>query len=452
MPRRIAPLFARLGLLLVLGLGLAGTPAHATSGANDPVFAQSLQWGLERIGAPQAWAATRGSGVTIAVIDSGIDLTHEDLASKVVGGTACIGTGGDPAKCGGSAQDDNGHGTHVAGIAAALTDNRKGVAGVAPDAKLLAVRVLTNQCTATGCAAKGTSGDVAAGIRWATDHGADVINLSLGADTRPGVVECAFCEAVDYAWSKGVILVIAAGNDSLLPAGFRGEPAVVVTATTRTDARAPYSNASADRLQSARWPVAAPGGEGESDANDCATGGTPKGVLSTYWVQGHPNEYACLAGTSMAAPHVSGLLALLLAQGRSPQAAIDRMLATTTDLGEPGRDPAFGVGLIDAARAVGAGAATPPSSAVPSTNGTTATTGASTTGSPATDGSTSTSDDLVVLPPGSGQAAPLGARRDEDELPAGLVATAVILVLATATTTAAAAWRLRPQPAPRHLR
>ena len=444
MLRRLVPLFARLGLLLSVGLLALGGDARAASGANDPVFEQGLQWGVERIGAPEAWATSRGKGVTIAIIDSGIDQNHEDLAGKVVAQTSCLGTGGDAGKCAGSAQDDNGHGTHVAGIAAATTDNHKGVAGVAPDAKLLVVRVLSNDCTSSGCTATGTSGDVAAGIRWATDHGADVINLSLGGGTLQGALGgCAFCDAIEYAWSKGVISVIAAGNDALLPAGFGDEPAVVVTATTRSDARASYSNASSGFLNSARWPVSAPGGEGESDPNDCATGGSPKGILSTYWITGHQNEYACLAGTSMAAPHVSGVLALLLAQGRTPQAAVDRLLGTARDLGTAGRDPAFGMGIVDAAKAVGPAPTAPSTSAPGSTApGSTApaapTTAVPSTEAPTTSGTGAPIDTL----PSTEQAAPLTTPSD-DETPGALVAIAVALVLSTGAVTAAAAWRLR---------
>ncbi len=442
MSARASSLLARVGILAILTLSASG--AQAATGANDPVFTQGLQWGLEHIGAPQAWATSRGDGVTIAIIDSGIDLGHEDLAGKVVASTSCVGANGDARRCGGSAQDDNGHGTHVAGIAAATTDNHRGVAGVAPDAKLIAVRVLTNTCDGNGsCSASGTSGDVAAGIRWATDHGADIVNLSLGGGTLQGAFGCAFCDAIDYAWSKGVVSVIAAGNDSLLPAGFGDEPAVIVTATTRDDARASYSNASAGLLQGARWPVSAPGGEGESDPADCATGGKPQGVLSTYWITGHQNEYACLAGTSMAAPHVSGVVALLLAQGRPPQAAVDRLLGTARDLGSPGRDAAYGVGIVDAAKAVGPAPATTTTAAVSSTSssGAAPTSGAPTSADPGTAPPSSDTSAPVDTLPGTEQAAPLNP--SDDDPPAPLVAMAVLLVLGTGGTTAAAAWRLR---------
>jgi subtilisin family serine protease len=436
-----------MAVAIVVGLCLSGS-ASADTGANDTVFVQGLQWGLEHIDAPAAWTASRGAGVTIAIIDSGIDLQHEDLKDKVVAATACIGTQGDARKCTGSAQDDNGHGTHVAGIAAAVTDNHRGIAGVAPDAKLMVVRVLTNTCNAGSCSATGTSGDVGAGIRWATDHGADVINLSLGGGTLEQALGCTFCSAIDYAWSKGVVPVVAAGNDSLLPTGFGDEPAIVVTATTRDDTRASYSNSTQGLLQSARWPVAAPGGEGETDDHDCGTYGHPKGILSTFWEAGRTNQYACLAGTSMAAPHVSGVIALLLAQGRSPQNAVDRLLSTARDLGAPGRDAAFGVGLVDAARAVGA--TTPPSTSSTirsptSTHRTTTTTApASTTAS--TPPSTATDPTRPVgTAPDSQQAVQLRDDGDDgdDQPPGALVAVALGLVLSTGATAAGAAWRLR---------
>jgi subtilisin family serine protease len=436
---------SRLLLAVAATLLVSLAPAGAQTGAgdaDDPVYEQGLQWGLDTVEAPTAWNTAKGAGTTIAVVDSGIDLQHEDLAGKIVGNTSCIGAAGDPGRCKGSGQDDNGHGTHVAGIAAAVTNNGRGVAGVAPDAKLLAVRVLANDCTKSSCTASGTAGDVAAGIRWAADHGATVINLSLGGGSEVGVLSgCAFCEAINYAWERGAIAVIAAGNDSVLPASFGDEPAVIVTATTRDDGRASYSASSSGILRSARWPVAAPGGEGETSASDCATGGAPKGVLSTYWIAGHANEYACLAGTSMAAPFVSGALALLRSEGLSPQAAVDRLLATARDLGDPGRDAFYGAGRIDVAAAVG-----PPGSAASVTTAaspvTSATNGPSTVDASATSvPPTSTPAEPTASVPTEGEAQTFSARPiDRREPGEALVALAVALLVATAGGVAATAW------------
>ena len=430
------------GWVGVLGLG-ASQPVGAAD-VDDPVFEQGLQWGLDRINAPGAWDVSTGSGITIAVVDSGVDLQHEDLRDKVVAEVSCVGADGDPGRCRGSAQDDNGHGTHVAGIALATTDNGRGVAGVAPDADLMAVRVLSNSCDGGGgCQATGSAADVSAGIRWAADHGADVINLSLGGGAVQSALGCSFCEAIDYAWSKGAVPVVAAGNDAVLPAGFSDEPAVIVTATTRDDTRASYSSASSSVLRAARWPVAAPGGEAETADADCATGGTPQGVLSTYWVTGQRDRYACLAGTSMAAPHVSGALAVLLATGLSPQAAVDRLLASADDLGPAGRDDAYGVGRIDLAAATGPGAPA-------RTTSTTAPQGSSTTLPTTTtvDPGASTTAPVVTAPDPS-EAAPFstGTGPEEDAVPTWLVITAIAALLAAAGGTGATAWHLAEREA-----
>ncbi|MEX2292300.1 MAG: S8 family serine peptidase [Acidimicrobiales bacterium] len=447
-------------LALAVGLlSVAAAPASvdARVEVNDPVFTQGLQWALERIGAPDAWSRATGRGVTIAIVDSGVDLQHEDLRGKVVGAVSCIGSNGTASRCSGSAQDDNGHGTHVAGIALATTDNGLGVAGVAPNAKLLAVRVLANHCDGQRCTASGSQDDVSAGIRWAVDHGADIVNLSLGSDGVDQPLSCSLCSAIDYAWSKGVIAVLAAGNDATnqrsLPTSFASEPAVVVTATTRDDAQASYSNSSASTLHAARWPVAAPGGEAETKASDCGSEGTPKGVLSSYWVAGQPSQYACLAGTSMATPHVSGALAVLLSAGHTPQGAIDRLLATAKDLGPSGRDDSFGFGRIDLARA--AGATSTPSTTRPTLAPTTTTRPRGTTAPRPASTSTvpDTTSSLLPDPADDGEAprvslpeistaAPFKEGGADPAPPAPLVAGAIFAIVASALGTAATAWRL----------
>src|SRR4051812_6909523 len=320
-----------LALFAALGFGAAVPPAMATpSTPNDPAF--PVQWNLQMIGAPAAWQVATGQNTTIAIVDSGVDLGHEDLQAKIVDSVNCVGhpcQGG-----GGAANDNNGHGTHVAGIAAAATDNGLGVAGVAPDAKLLIVKALDQQCDFTGsCSASGTASDVAAAIHYAADNGAVAINLSLGRATQ-SIVGPAFQDALDYAWSKGSVPVLAAGNDFLLPSGSANH-AIVVGALDRDGSRSAYSN-----IGTTAWSISAPGGALDGDtANSCAQ--APQTVLSTY-----PGSYACLAGTSMAAPHVAGAVAVLRSLGLTPQQTVDRLLATARPAGA-----GTGAGALDLAAA-----------------------------------------------------------------------------------------------------
>ena len=340
--RRLAALV--LGALVLVA---PSTGPAAASASADPGSPQ--QWGLARIGAERAWAAGRGEGAVIAVVDSGVDVNHEDLRDRIVGQVSCVGSGGDPARCRGSAQDDDGHGTHVAGIAVATGDNGVGVSGVAPRASLLAVRVLAHDCSSGTCTARGSGADVAAGIRWAARNGADVINLSLG-ETVSTTFGPDFGGAVDEAWSRGAVVVVAAGNDFALSPLANTSPAIVVSATTRDDVRASYSNGSSNAIGNAGFGMAAPGGEVGDLPQTCTT--APRGILSTYWDEGR-STYGCLAGTSMAAPHVAGAAAVLMGLGLTAQQARDRLLASATDLGTPGRDSTYGSGRLDMAKAVG---------------------------------------------------------------------------------------------------
>ncbi|MGH9037556.1 MAG: S8 family serine peptidase, partial [Acidimicrobiia bacterium] len=300
---------------LVLAATLALMPLTGPAGAsNDPSF--PTQWGMARIGAETAWTRTTGAGIRIGVVDTGVDLAHEDLVGRVVAHTSCVDSGGDPAKCEGSGQDVYGHGTHVAGISAAVRDNGVGVAGVAPDATLVVARAFTE----TGSA---NEEDVIAGIKWVVDQGAKVVNLSLGEAlfVTAATLGSGLVEGIDYAWSHGAVPVVSSGNEDLFGLGIGSNQygdldALVVGATGPDKQVASYSSPTGN----AKWALVAPGGSGSSE-ND-------ENVLSTWWAEGKANQYEYLAGTSMAAPHVSGAVALLLAQGLSQQQAVDRILET----------------------------------------------------------------------------------------------------------------------------
>ena len=335
MRRAVAPVS-----VAVSALAFALVPMAAE--ARTPSFEM---WNLNAIGAPAAWATTTGEGVRIGIVDTGVDLLHEDLAGAVVEHTSCVGSGGDPANCHGSGQDDQGHGTHVAGIAAARKDNGRGVAGVAPDAQLVVAKVLDRQ-------GSGSDGDVTAGIKWVVDHGARVVNLSLGdpAFVITSLFGTALREGINYAWAHGAVPVLAAGNTNLLGLGIGSSNygalrALVVGGTDRHGRAASYSSP----LGTAAWSLLAPGGAGDgNDADD---------ITSTFWRSGEPNAYAALAGTSMAAPHVAGAVALLLARGRTPLQAVAGVLGTVNgavacDFGSPNCR-----GQLDVARAVAAAGA-----------------------------------------------------------------------------------------------
>lgn len=309
--------------------------------AGDPMVSQ--QWGLSRIRANEAWTTATGAGVTIAIVDSGVDLTHPDLAANVdVENDADFVDGkGDTD----GAQDTSGHGTHVAGIAAAVTNNGVGVAGVAPKARILPVRVLGPEENRTA--------RIAAGIRYAADQGAQVINLSLSysppghIDTITGNMRPVH-EAITHALAKGSVVVASSGNESL---PLCAEPAAVngvlcVGAVDRAERPAYYTNFESRR--SKRYLVAPGGDQSLSCAND---------ILSTYLrgadrVCSSVDGFDMLAGTSMAAGFVSGTAALLAEQGFKNTAIVDCILSSAVDLGPPGRDPIFGYGRLDALGAV----------------------------------------------------------------------------------------------------
>lgn len=338
---------------VALVLGLVGA-AGASTAVNDPLWSQ--QWGPQQVRAPQAWATSTGSGEVIAVVDSGVDLSHPDLAGKLVGGATFVGCanascGNGDWKSGKDAGAPDGHGTHVAGIAAAATNNGTGIAGVAPDAKIMPVKVLGEN--------GGSFAEIAAGIRFAADNGADVINMSLGA--LPGVQALEITglirdarDAIAYANGKGVVVVAAAGNETapLCASPAFNNGALCVTATDRNEAKAWYSNLGVKPDLRA---VAAPGGQGALFCGEDILSTVPAGTESSCG-RATPG-YDAYAGTSMAAPHVAGVAALLTAQGRTNTQTYD-VLTSTARMPATGvrgvYDPVYGYGIVDAQAAVAA--------------------------------------------------------------------------------------------------
>ena len=320
----------------------------------DPIA--PAQWGLSQIKAPAAWArGARGAGVTIAVLDTGADLTHPDLKGKLLPGTDYVKPPADG--CPGP-QDEHGHGTHVAGIAAAVTGNGVGVAGVAPDAKILPVRVLN----ADGAEAE--LGKVFEAIRWAADNGADVINLSLAdlplTATLDGSDEDAE-KAVDHAWSKGAVVVAAASNESFPLCNYPAAAAhaVCVGATDPNGLPSYYSNF--PNSPSGGLGVRAPGGEGSPIFCEYSAD-----VWSSTWPEENTDKgcgdikgYETFAGSSMAAPHVAGVAALLAGRGLSNGQIVECLRTTSSNGGEYDEVNGYGTVDADAATAKCSAASTP---------------------------------------------------------------------------------------------
>jgi len=282
---------------------------------NDPLYPQ--QWALFRINAQLGWEIEKGlaSPVVVAVVDTGVDLNHPDLVNVLVPGYDFVNNDPEP-------MDDNGHGTHVAGIIAAQVNNLIGVAGLSWGAKIMPVKALN---------AGGVGTDLAAanGIIWAVDRGAKVVNLSFGGTDFSATLQ----NAIAYAYSKGALVIAAAGNEAekgnpvVYPAAL--DQVLAVGATDNNDSKASFSS------YGSYLDLVAPG----------------TGIISTSL----DDAYSYKSGTSMAAPHVAGLAALLFSRepGIGPEEIRRRIEQSADDLGPPGRDDFYGYGRINVVRALG---------------------------------------------------------------------------------------------------
>lgn len=284
----------------------ADRPVHALG---DPM--RSQQWALDRVPFEAAWTVTRGRGVVVAIIDSGVNAAHQELSGSVLPGKDYVNAGSD------ARIDPNGHGTHVAGVIAAHVNNGLGIAGAAPDVRILPIRVLD----ANG---GGVASNVAKGIIWAADHGARVINLSLGGGQATGVRQ-----AIQYANSKRAVVVAAGGNNystgnaPMYPAAY---PEAIAVAAVDTNLTHPSFSNTGSYID-----VAAPG----------------VGIVSAWGSS--RTAYASASGTSMATPFASAEAAMIIAA--NPKLTAERVAqvlkATAHDLGRGGFDPVFGYGLLN---------------------------------------------------------------------------------------------------------
>ena len=274
---------------------------------NDPRLGN--QWGLTSTRFRGAWNAAKGGGAKIAIVDSGVYSEHPDIGRIIAQRDFVEGDA--------VADDDYGHGTHVTGIAGALTNNGKGVAGGCFECGLLIAKVM-------GPIGFTTDSRIVKGINWSVNHGADVVNLSLGGSGDSSVLTT----AVNRANSHGAVVVAAAGNEGTnvprYPAAY--SKVIAVSATTADGRLARFSS--------------------RGDWVDLAAPGTD--ILSTRMSGG----YKRMSGTSMSAPFVSGLAGLLASRGMSADSIRQRMQTTAKDLGPAGDDPSFGHGRIDAYNAV----------------------------------------------------------------------------------------------------
>ncbi|MGB5595210.1 MAG: S8 family peptidase [Crocosphaera sp.] len=290
---------------------------QALEAPNDPEY--SKQWNLHNIHVERAWEETKGEGITVAVIDTGVSRVPDLRQTEFVPGYNFVSDRND-------ASDDNGHGTHVAGTIAQSTNNNYGVAGIAYQAKIMPLKVLAAQ-------GGGSVSDIADAIRFAADKGADIINMSLGGGGESQVMK----DAIDYAYDKGVVIIAAAGNSNQNAASYpaRYPKVISVSALDSAGKKAPYSN------YGAGVDISAPGGsESGKIVQETIDPTTGDAVFSGF------------QGTSMAAPHVAGVAALIKASGVEKP---DEILAVLTQSSRKVEDDNFnyyGAGQLDAGEAV----------------------------------------------------------------------------------------------------
>ena len=293
---------------------------------NDPDYAK--QWNFRAINVEQAWDETKGEGVTVAVIDTGVSKVPDLKLTKFVQGYDFVNNKDD-------ASDDNGHGTHVAGTIAQSTNNGYGVAGIAYEASIMPLKVLSNS-------GGGTIADIAEAIKFAADNDADIINMSLGGGGASNMLE----EAIKYAHSKGVTIIAAAGNEGRNAASYpaRYPDVISVAATDAAGGKASYSNFGAG------VDIAAPGGTGMDTPGSIwqnTINPTPENSPD-----GAESKFAGFQGTSMAAPHVAGVAALIRSTGvDTPEEILDILKQSSRQVSEDHLNH-FGAGHLDANAAV----------------------------------------------------------------------------------------------------
>jgi len=301
---------------------LAETVDAAAVAVNDPMTGD--QYSLDQMRVRNAWGITTGASNVVAVLDTGVKTNHPDFIGRLVAGYDFVNNDT-------NASDDNGHGTWVTGIIVARANDGYGIAGISWSDRVMPVKIMNGS-------GSGSTADLMDGIRWAADHGADVINMSVGGFPYSQLVQ----DAVNYAWGKGVVLVGAAGNnrreETYYPASF--DNVVSVSATQVNDE---FSNWSS---WGPKVDVSAPGSSVRT--TNCYT--------CTYADHDSWGTHTYISGTSFATPNVAGVVALIRAKfpTYTPAQVVSRLLNTTDDLGYPGWDNRYGRGRVNAHRAVGA--------------------------------------------------------------------------------------------------